>query len=237
MNQIVDFTKSISVFGGADGPTSVFVAGKPAIGILIGILVISIFVSFFGLKIVRVLTTLVGFVIGACAGAAVAVAAGAEDNTLWIIVLVCALVFAVLSGVLYRFGVFWLTFVNSMATLISIISEASLPVALVILAVSLILAILAAVYVEPIVVVITAVCGGVTAGGMIALLADLPSWTGYAAGAGIAVAGMLIQFGMHSRKVGKKEKVYSAEMKEKVSMESEVEKARNILDDDDEEEE
>ena len=38
---------------------------------------------------------------------------------------------------------------------------------------------------------------------------------------------------MHSRKVGKKERNYSKKVKEQDSMESEVEKARHLLDDDD----
>ncbi len=41
---------------------------------------------------------------------------------------------------------------------------------------------------------------------------------------------------MQSRKIGKKEEVYSRQMREQVSMESEVEKARKILEDEDEEE-
>ena len=56
-------------------------------------------------------------------------------------------------------------------------------------------------------------------------------------GAVVALAGMGTQFMMQSRKIGKKEKVFSDEIKGKDSVESEVEKARNILDLDDEEKE
>ena len=45
-----------------------------------------------------------------------------------------------------------------------------------------------------------------------------------------------MQFMMQSRKVGKKEKVYSRKVKEEVSRESEVEKARMMLDDEEDEE-
>ena len=41
---------------------------------------------------------------------------------------------------------------------------------------------------------------------------------------------------MHSRKIGKKEEVYSKKVKEEVSRESEVEKARMILEEDEEDE-
>ena len=56
-------------------------------------------------------------------------------------------------------------------------------------------------------------------------------WPGYAIGAVAAILGMVVQFMMHSRKVGKKEKVYAEQVKEADSVESEVEKARMVLDD------
>ena len=48
---------------------------------------------------------------------------------------------------------------------------------------------------------------------------------------------MIVQFMMHSRKIGKKEKKQAEIIKEKDSVESEVEKARLILDDFDDEDE
>ena len=57
--------------------------------------------------------------------------------------------------------------------------------------------------------------------------------SGLAIGVAIAVIGIIVQFMMQSRKVGKKEKNYSEKVKEQYSMESEVEKARHLLDDDD----
>ena len=59
------------------------------------------------------------------------------------------------------------------------------------------------------------------------------SGIGIVIGAVIAVIGIIVQFMMHSRKVGKKERNYSKKVKEQDSMESEVEKARHLLDDDD----
>lgn len=236
MNQIMEFGKSISMIGGADGPTSVFVAGRSEIGITIAFIVIGILTACFGLKIVRLLTVITGLGIGLCAGGAIAYVADLEGTMFLAAVLAGGVIMALLSFFLYRFGVFCVAFLSCAAALLTAIRKISLPVMIVVAAVSLILAILAAIYVEPIVIVITAVCGGVSAGLMIAQAAGLEVWIGYAAGAGIAVAGLIVQFAMHSRKVGKKEKNYSEKVKEKVSVESEVEKARNILDDDKEEE-
>ena len=61
------------------------------------------------------------------------------------------------------------------------------------------------------------------------------SGIGIVIGAVIAVIGIIVQFMMHSRKIGKKEEVYSKKVKEEVSRESEVEKARMILEEDEEE--
>ena len=49
-----------SVFNSADGPTSIFVAGKtPEImGVLIAIAVVGVIISLFGLKLVRVLSAM-----------------------------------------------------------------------------------------------------------------------------------------------------------------------------------
>ena len=54
--------------------------------------------------------------------------------------------------------------------------------------------------------------------------------------AAIAVIGITVQTMMQSRKIGKREKIFSKKIKEQVSMESEVEKARMLLDDGDVEE-
>ncbi|MBD8953540.1 MAG: hypothetical protein EGQ71_00610 [Dialister sp.] len=60
-----------SVFNSADGPTSIFVAGKtPEImGVLIAIVVVGVIISLFGLKLVRVLSAMMGLGTGAVIGA------------------------------------------------------------------------------------------------------------------------------------------------------------------------
>ena len=56
-----------SVFNSADEPTSIFVAGKtPEImGVLIAIVVVGVIISLFGLKLVRVLSAMMGLGTGA----------------------------------------------------------------------------------------------------------------------------------------------------------------------------
>ena len=62
-----------SVFNSADGPTSIFVAGKtPEImGVLIAIVVVGVIISLFGLKLVRVLSAMMGLGTGAVIGAVI----------------------------------------------------------------------------------------------------------------------------------------------------------------------
>ena len=102
------------------------------------------------------------------------------------------------------------------------------------LTVALVLAILAAIFAEPMIIVITGIAGGFLAGPAILDLAGItdPSWLKYVAGAVLAFVGLMIQFMMQSSKIGKKERIKSEHIKEQVSMENEVEKARMILDED-----
>ena len=82
------------------------------------------------------------------------------------------------------------------------------------------------------IIVITGIAGGFLAGPTSLDLAGItdPSWLKYAAGAVLAFVGLMIQFMMQSSKIGKKERIKSEHIKEQVSMENEVEKARMILD-------
>ncbi len=99
--------------------------------------------------------------------------------------------------------------------------------------VSLILAILAVIFTEPLMIVVTAFAGGMSVGTAVEMLVDLP-FAGVARlviGVVVAIIGMIVQFMMQSRKLGKKEKKFSEKIKEQDSVESEVEKARMILDD------
>ena len=63
----MDMENVTSVLKSADGPTSIFVAGKtPEImGALIATVVVGVIIALFGLKIVRVLSALVGLAVGA----------------------------------------------------------------------------------------------------------------------------------------------------------------------------
>lgn len=198
-------------------------------------IVIGLLVCFFGLKLVKVLGALVGFFLGAAIGGAAGFIIGLSGLAFAGVVVAGGIIFGVLSWFLYRVGVFLLVLVETFGVAVTILKPESWIPAAIGLAVALVLAILAAIYVEPFVIVVTGLAGGIAAGSNIAVLAGLgdSSWIGLVIGVAIAVIGIIVQFMMQSRKVGKKEKNYSEKVKEQDSMESEVEKARHLLDDDD----
>ena len=115
-----------------------------------------------------------------------------------------------------------------------ILTPETLPVHLVCLGVALVVAIVTAVLMDPIIIVISSLGGGVLSGTAAVALTglDLNVFVTYAAWIVFAVLGVIVQFLMKSREVGKKEKRYSEAVKEEKSVETEVEKARMLLDDD-----
>lgn len=197
-------------------------------------IVIGLIICFFGLKLIRILAALAGAVAGAMLGLAAGAAAGLENAALLIAVAGAAAVVACLSAVLYRVGVFvWMLTLGTGAALMTFTSESPLT-ALVCVGVGLILAIVTTIFLDPIIIIISAIVGGFSAGISIAEMAGfdgniLMTVLGSLL---LAALGLVIQFMMKSREVGKKERLYSESFREKESMETEVERARMLLDDD-----
>lgn len=207
--------------------------------VLIATIVVGVLLSLFGLKFVRGLTTIVGLVLGAGVGLVISHLLGWSGLTVAIVTLGCAVVLAALSFFLYRMGVFFTVFVSVLGICISVMYPGTNLMLVIYLAAALVFAILSAIFVEPLVIVVTAVSGGVNAALAIVSLAGLSGNLLITVGiaAVIIIVGMIVQFMMHSRKIGKKEKKQAEIIKEKDSVESEVEKARLILDDFDDEDE
>lgn len=231
-----------NILGGADGPTSVFLAGTSQMAVIsfAVIIAVGVVICFFGLKLVRILSALIGLVAGVCIGIGVTSLLGLTSVQTLITYLFCALVVAVLCAVVRKFGIFVLTFISTMGIVSSILWPRTWILAGICAAVSLLMAVLSIVKTEAVVTVITGISGGISAGTSIAVLTGLNGkngWSGYAISAALALIGIWFQFMMQSRKIGKKEKVYSRQVREEVSMESEVERARLILEEDDEEDE
>ena len=228
-----------SVFNSVDGPTSIFVAGKtPEImGVLIAIVVVGVIISLFGLKLVRVLSAMMGLGTGAVIGAVVGTVAGLTTKMVATIA-VCGVVLCIMCAVLRKFGIFVMTFFGSWGTFVTLVEARSVIVLGICAAVALVIAILTVIFAEFLVIFVTGIVGGVEAGMALPFLLGMTKigWIGYVMSAAIAVIGITVQTMMQSRKIGKREKKFSKKIKEQVSMESEVEKARMLLDDGDVEE-
>lgn len=224
--------------GNADGPTAYFLAGgAQLLTIVLAVTaVIGLVVCFFGLKLSRVLAALTGLVIGAGFGAGLAVGLGLKGTTILIVTAACAVICAVLFGLLRRLGIFFLILIQTVGIFVTLVRPGTAVLVIIGVVVAVVLAILSVIFTEPIVILVTGISGGLTVGNAAAALLGMTDrvWIGYAIGAVVALIGIWIQFMMQSRKIGKKEKVYSEQVKEKVSVESEVEKARRVLEDDEE---
>ncbi len=215
--------------------------------------VIGLIFCFFGLKLVRVLTVIAGLIFGGALGLGIGLLLDVDETVGIVIAIVGAVLFGILFFVLRRVGMFFLAFLMSAAAcavvLFSIyavaiyegsIQESDYQVFIFIgLGISLIVAILAAIFMEPLIIIVTAVQGGLTAGltgaGLFGI--ETGSVPAYVIAIVLVALGMWLQFWMHSRKIGKEEAAYAEKMRQENSIESEVEQARSLLNDDDEEDE
>lgn len=202
-------------------------------GVSIAGVVLGLLICFLGLKLIRVLAALAGFLAGGILGIVVSQMLGLQEMPFLVVTLVAAVIVAVLSAALYRFGVFlWVCYLGISTGLLLMDSD-SIVLMIVCIGAGLLLAILASIFLDPLIIIVSALTGGFLAGASIAGLAGFEDHflITCVIGAALAILGLAVQFLMKSREVGRKEKRYSEEFKEKESMETEVEKARMLLDD------
>lgn len=200
---------------------------------MVVVLAAGLITCFFGLKLIRVLSGIVGFFLGGALGMAVAAFIGVNNMVFLIISAVGAIAIAALASVIRRVGTFlWVLIL--MGGALGTALGSSMLMHLICAGISLLVAIIAVVFMDPIIIFISSVGGGALsamAAMEIAGLGDRMVFV-YILWAVLTVLGVVVQFMMKSREIGRKEKKFSQEVKEQSSMESEVEKARLILDDD-----
>lgn len=194
--------------------------------------VIGIFLSMFGLKMIRLWSALLGLVAGAGIGFAVTELAGLEPMIVVGATIGGGIVLAFLAGFFYRFGIFLLAFLSGTYIAILFVNPQDWIFLGVCLAIGIVISLLALKFVEPIMIVVTSIIGGVLAGDAIATLAELdnPIFR-YGIMVLVAIVGGIIQFTLESGKRKKKNLKKAAEIREQNSTENEVEKARAMFDD------
>ena len=195
--------------------------------------VIGIFLSMFGLKLIRLWSALLGLVAGAGIGFAVTELAGLEPMIVVGATIGGGIVLAFLAGFFYRFGIFLLALLSGTYIAILFVNPQDWIFLGVCLAIGLVIALLALKFVEPIMIVVTSILGGVLAGDAIATLAELdnPIFGYDAIMVLVAIVGGIIQFTLESGKRKKKNLKKAAEIREQNSTENEVEEARAMSDD------
>ena len=230
------FMESMSIIGGADGPTAVFVTGVISTQMLVISIVVGIVLCIFGLRLMKILAAMVGLLVGAGIGSAIVSVAQLTGTVSVIVTLGCGIVMALLSFFLRRVGAFFSVLCYVFGALMTVLPKTSIVFVIVAAVVALILAILSSIYVEPMVVTMSSISGGLMAGPAIVSLIGLEEkmWIGYIVAAVLAGIGLLIQLFMQSSKIKKKDKMHAQKVKEEDSRESDVEKARMILDEDEE---
>lgn len=222
--------------GGIQQLQDIYGSGQTVLIALIVSAVVGLLLCFFGLKLYRVLAALTGLVLGIVIGTVAAFGIGLSGMAIAGVIIGCGIVIAILACIFYRVGLFFWAFAIGTSIGTMILKPSTLILVLICLAIGLVAAILTAIFWRPLVVILSAVCGGISAGQAIVEMLPLENniWITLAVCAVLAVLGMIVQFMMKSREVGKKERVYSEKFKANASMETEVEKARRLLDDEEE---
>lgn len=223
----------------ADGETTQVVQSvqeimRESIVPAVAAVVLGLVICFFGLKLIRILAAITGICIGAAAGAALALVFGLQRTAVLAAAAVGAVLFACLGAILRRVGGFLFVWVLTAGVLEWILAPGTVSFHLICLGVGLVIAVITAILMDPIIIVLSSIEGGIMAGLAVSAIPglDLNILLTYGICAALAILGIVVQFMMKSREVGKKEKRYSEAVKEEKSMETEVEKARMLLEDD-----
>ena len=131
---------------------------------IIAIAILGLIYCFFGFKAIRFIATIIGFMIGACVGAIVVQTAGLTSPLDIVVPVGAAIVFGILGFFLLRIGVFFAVLLSAFSVTVSLLTEYTkldeTVVAIVGIVLAVILAVLSVVYLRPMVIISTALTGG-----------------------------------------------------------------------------
>lgn len=198
--------------------------------------VIGLIVCLFGLKLVRFVNAICGLAVGAVLGILVAYLIQTDLKIGLAIVAAAALILTIMSAVFKKFGAFLLC-LSVALEVVGMFQMQNFTMLAVTGVAGIIIAVLTMIWFEPLVIIVTSLSGGMGLGNAVAQMVGIknPYITLGICAAGIAI-GLIVQFMMKSREIGRREARHSRQVKEEISIESEIDRARSILDLDDEEE-
>ncbi len=201
--------------------------------VLIITIVIGLMIGLFGLKLVRVWAAFMGFLLGAAAGGGIASAANLSEMASVGVMLGGALLMAVLACIFYKVGIFFYMIFLVTGLCVLITKMSTLPVLGISLALGLIVAIVTMKVFDALVIIVTSISGGFMTGSAVVSMVGLNKnmIAVIAIPLALIILCMCVQFIMRSRQVGRKQEKRADEKKRQISRETEVEKARLLLDD------
>lgn len=198
--------------------------------------VIGLIVCLFGLKLVRFVNAICGLAVGAVLGILAAYLIQTDLKIGLAIVAAAALILTIMSAVFKKFGAFLLC-LSVALEVVGMFQMQNFTMLAVTGVAGIIIAVLTMIWFEPLVIIVTSLSGGMGLGNAVAQMVGIknPYITLGICAAGIAI-GLIVQFMMKSREIGRREARHSRQVKEEISIESEIDRARSILDLYDEEE-
>lgn len=203
--------------------------------VLIAALVIALLTCFLGLKVFRIWMGVLGLAVGLGAGYWLPVNLFHVDKVIGLVIgIVLGILLAVLAYKLYLASVMLYCWLMGALLAAYFIRPDSLVWWALCFAIGLAAGLIGLKFAEPIVIMITGLNGGITAAIAAAYLISFQDETlTLAAGAVLAVAGIVVQFILEGRRRGKQAVKKAETIREAKSVETEIEAARSVIFDED----
>lgn len=229
LNQIQEYVPG-QIDSSVVGQTAETLA-KVALPVLVAGLVFALLNCFFGLKLIRIWTALLGFIVGFTLGFGISAYFKLDTVIVLIIGVVAGIIIGALGFWLYLAGAFFLCWIFS-ASVVGLLVGLDSMVKIIVAAVAgLVVAIIAMKFVEPVIIIVTALHGGLAAGTYIAALASIENQiVTYVIGAVLVILGIVVQFVLESKRKVKMHVEKANKVRAENSTENEVNAARALLD-------
>ncbi len=226
MNLLTELTDSVASYVSGNEMT-----------ISIAVIVLAVLTCFFGVKIFRIWMALIGFLTGCVIGFYIPVNALQLSVGVGLIAgLIVGIVLAVISAKIYVISVMFASWLFSATAMVVILQPKTWLWMLVCAGIGIIPALISLKFAEPMVIIATGMFGGITVAAKGAeLLGFSEQIIVWIIGLVAACFGIMVQFILEGRKQGKKEVAAAKHIRSEKSIENEIEAARSLFSDDEEE--
>lgn len=226
MNLLTELTDSVASYVSGNEMT-----------ISIAVIVLAALTCFFGVKIFRIWMAVIGFFAGFIIGFYIPVNALQLSIGVGLIAgLILGIVLAIVSAKIYIVSVMFASWLFSVSALLVILQPKTWLWMLVCAGIGIIPALISLKFAEPMVIIATGLFGGITVAAKGAeLLGFSEQIIVWIVGLVAACFGIMVQFILEGRKQGKKEVAAAKHIRSEKSIENEIEAARSLFSDDEEE--